>query len=222
VHVEEAPVGAKGHWMVKVKRGEKIVEVWFETDDAPPLAYCNSIKINKTHTSSYGNTVIEDYERTTPTPAPTPAPTPTATATPKWKSFLWTPAPTPTPTATPKWKSFLWTPAPMATQSPRSPGDKTEPEKPKDEVVKPPPPLEPPFELPNWLKPWWEATKYAVDGSEFAGALPGGKDSLGAIIARLNVEIRNAMINGNEEKREFYEKLKKKLTDIYNSMESEK
>jgi CRISPR/Cas system endoribonuclease Cas6 (RAMP superfamily) len=34
----------------------------------------------------------------------------------------------------------------------------------------------------------------------------------------LNVKIREAMIKGNEKDEEFYEQLKKKLTDIYNSM----
>ena len=105
VHVESDDItGAKGHWMVKVKLGNKIVDVWFETDDRPPLKECDWIKINKTSTSSRGETVyvyIKDYEKTTgPTPkedhekttALTPTPTPTATPT---------AAPTATPTPTP-------------------------------------------------------------------------------------------------------------------------
>jgi hypothetical protein len=219
VHVEEAPVGAKGHWMVKVKRGEKIVEVWFETDDAPPLAYCNYIKINKTGTSASGkNTVIEDYERTTPTPTPTPAPTPTPTATPKWKSYLWTPAPTPTPTATPKWKSFLWTPAPTATQSPRSPGDKTELEKPKGEAVKPAPPWKP-DDCPDALAAIWNALTYAVTGSEFAGAVPSGKDALAGVINEVKKKIlRNCAKAGREKECEYYQDLRDKLARIYQNI----
>ena len=49
--------------------------------------------------------------------------------------------------------------------------------------------------------------------------LPGGKDALGAIIARLNVKIREEMANGHDKEAEFYENLKKRLQDIYNSME---
>jgi hypothetical protein len=213
VHVEDKPRGGNGHWAVKVKlpSGE-IVEVWFESDEPPPLEFCNTIKINKTHTSSPGhNTAVDDYVKNpsptpTATPAPTQPPTVALSATPKA-------TPTSTSTATPA-------PTSTSTQPPQPPGpaEKTEPEKPKDEGVKPTEPLEPPFELPPWLKPWWEAAKAST---VTFGDLPGGKDALGGVIARLNVEIRNAMINGNEEKREFYEKLKKKLTDIYNSMPDE-
>jgi hypothetical protein len=105
VHVESDNItGAKGHWMVKVKLGNKIVDVWFETDDKPPLKECDWIKINKTSTSARGETeyvYIKDYEKTTaPTPtedhgkttALTPTPTPTATPT---------AAPSATPTPTP-------------------------------------------------------------------------------------------------------------------------
>lgn len=105
VHVESDDItGAKGHWMVKVKLGNKIVDVWFETDDKPPLKECDWIKINKTSTSSRGETVyvyIKDYEKTTaPTPtedhgktsALTPTPTPTATPT---AALTATPTPTP-------------------------------------------------------------------------------------------------------------------------------
>jgi hypothetical protein len=212
-HIEAAPVGAKGHWMVKVKlpSGE-IVEVWFETDEPPPLEFCNSIKINKTHTSSPGhNTVIDDYVKNpSPTPTATPAPTPTSTATPKYKTFLWTPPPPLTPTATPKWKSHLWTPGPQP------PGENTEPEKPKDEGAKPSETSEPPFELPDWLKPWWEAAKAGT--GMVPTDLPGGKDALGAIIARLNVKIREEMAKGHDKEAEFYEDFKKRLQDIYNSM----
>jgi hypothetical protein len=101
-HVEDKPRGGNGHWAVKVKlpSGE-IVEVWFESDEPPPLEFCNTIKINKTHTSSPGhNTVVDDYVKN-PSPTPTedhgktsaltPTPTPTATQTAA-------PAATPTPT----------------------------------------------------------------------------------------------------------------------------
>jgi hypothetical protein len=108
VHVESDDItGAKGHWMVKVKLGNKIVDVWFETDDKPPLKECDWIKINKTSTSARGKTVyvyIKDYEKTS-TPTPTEdhekttalAPTPTPTATPTT-----TPTETPTPTPCPE------------------------------------------------------------------------------------------------------------------------
>jgi hypothetical protein len=66
------------------------------------------------------------------------------------------------------------------------------------------------------LEPWWEAVKAGT--GIVPSKLPGGKDALGGIIAKVNVEIRRAMIDGDEKKQEFYEKLKKKLTDIYNSM----
>lgn len=220
VHVEEAPVGAKGHWMVKVKLGNKIVDVWFETDDKPLLEYCNWIKINKTGTSASGKAVIKAYEKTTvPTPTAAPAPTPTSTATPNYKSFLWTPAPTPTSTATPKYKSFLWTPepTPIATQPPQSPGEKTEPEKPKTEAATPTPWWTPP-DLPDWLKPWWQAVQYVVTGSEFAN-LPSGKDTLGGIIARVNKKITEECAKAGREKEcEFYEELRDKLTKVYNNL----
>jgi hypothetical protein len=215
VHVESAPVGAKGHWMVKVKLPSgKIVEVWFETDDEPPLVFCNWIKINKTGTSASGKkTVVEDYEKTTAPKAPPKEPPrqPPTEPVPPTVSEL---TPTPTPSPPPP------TETPTATQPPQSAGDKTEPEKPKDEVVKPTEPWAPP-DLPHWLEPYWEAVKYAVTGSEVSN-LPPGKDALGAIIARLNVKIREEAIKGNEKEQEFYEKLKKKLTDIYNSMEDKK
>ena len=210
VHVESDNItGAKGHWMVKVKLPSgKIVEVWFETDDKPPLEFCNWIKINKTGTSSSGKkTVIQDHEKTTaPTPTATPAPTPTPTPAPPT-----VPQPTPTPTPPP-----VLTPTPTATQPPQLPGDKTEPEKPKDEVVKPTEPWAPP-DLPHWLEPWWEAVKAGT--GIVPTDLPGGKDALGVIIAKLNVKIREEMAKGHDKEAEFYEQLKKKLTDIYNSME---
>ena len=71
-HVEDKPRGGNGHWAVKVKlpSGE-IVEVWFESDEPPPLEFCNTIKINKTHTSSPGhNTIVDDYLKN-PSPTPT-------------------------------------------------------------------------------------------------------------------------------------------------------
>src|SRR5438552_1161601 len=159
-HVEDKPSGAKGHWAVKVKllpSGE-IVDVWFESDEPPPLEFCNTIKINKTHTSSPGhNTVVDDYVKN-----PSPTPTATATPTPKYKTYLWTPPPPQTPTATPKYKIYLWTPPPTATQPPQPPGstETTEPEKPKEEGGKAtePEPWAPP-DLPPWLEPWWEAGK---------------------------------------------------------------
>ena len=218
VHVEEAPVGAKGRWMVKVKLGKEIVEVWFETDDPPPLEVCNWIKINKTHTktrTTYSGkekktveiVVIDDYEKTTaPTPTATSAPTSTATAA----------APTvPEPTSTA-------TQPPTAPQPPQPPGGKTEPEKPKDEGVKPGETWEPPFERPEWLahNPVWIALKAAVPGSEFAEGVPGGKAALFGLIT----QVKNEMLEEckkpghNEEKCEYYEKLHQKLTRIYNNI----
>jgi hypothetical protein len=213
VHVEGTPSGGgegdKRVWIVKVKlRSGEIVTVRFETADKPKLKFCNWIKINKTHTDPGGNTVIDDYEKTQPPKAPPKEPPrkpPTEPVPPTASQS--TPTPTPSP------------PPPTATPTlPQPPGGKTEPEKPKDEVTKPTEPLGPPFELPDWLKPWWEATKYAVDGSEFAGALPGGKDSLGLIIQRLNKKIIEECSKGSQEKCEFYEKLRDKLTNIYQNM----
>jgi hypothetical protein len=214
VHVEAGPTGAKGHWMIKVKLPSgKTVEVWFETDDAPPLEFCNWIKINKTGTSSSGKkTVVEDYEKTkAPTPTAKPAPTPTSTVAPPT-------VPEPSPTVSQP------TPAqpPTVTQPPQSPGGNTEAEKPKDEVVKPPSPWEPPFELPEWLRenPVWIALKAAVPGSEFAEALPGGKAALFALIT----QVKNEMLEEckkpghNEEKCEYYQDLRDKLTRIYNNI----
>jgi hypothetical protein len=210
----DGAVGAKGRWMVKVKlpSGE-IVEVWFETDEKPPLQVCNWIKIKKAGTSADGKrTVVKDYEKTSaPTPTATPAPTPTPTATPKYKIYLWTPAPTPTPTATPKYKIYLWTPAPTPTET----------EKPKSEAVKSPEPLGPPFELPDWLEPWWQALQNVVPGSEFAGALPGGKAALGGVITQVNRLIREECGKGNMEKCEFYQDVRDKLTRIYQNMKDD-
>lgn len=204
-----AAVGAKGHWMVKVKLPSgKIVEVWFETDDKPALQFCNWIKINKTHTDSGGNTVIDDQEKAT---APTPTPTPPTAPEPNPPT-----APEPIPPTTPEPNPPI-TPQP---QPPQAPGERTEPEKPKDEGAKSTEALEPPFELPDWLKPWWEALKTGTGA--VPTDLPGGKDSLGAIIARLNVKIRDEMAKGHDNEAEFYEKLKKRLQGIYNSMSDEK
>ena len=212
-----AATGAKGHWMVKVKLPSgKVVEVWFETDEKPPLEVCNWIKINKTGTSAGGKeTVVKDYEKTTaPTPTAKPtSPPPTTASTPTA-----TIAPTATPPPTPA-------PTPTATQPPQLPGGKTEAEKPKDEVAKPPSPWEPPFELPEWLRenPVWIALKAAVPGSEFAEALPGGKAALFGLIT----QVKNEMLEEckkpghNEEKCEYYEKLHEKLTRIYNNMPDE-
>jgi len=78
---------------------------------------------------------------------------------------------------------------------------------------------EPP-KMPDWLKPWWEAMKNIVPGSEFAN-LPGGKEVLGVIIARLNKLIVQEQIKDNDGKPnnlEAYEKLKAQLQNIYNSM----
>ena len=209
VHVEGTPSGGgegdKRVWIVKVKlpSGE-IVTVRFETADKPKLKFCNWIKINKTHTDPGGNTVIDDYEKTT---APTPTPTPTPTAAPPTVSESTpTPTPTPTPTATP-------TPTQLG-------GDKTEPEKPKDEVVKPAEPEPwgpPPPDLPDALKPLWEALKAGT--GIVPTDLPGGKAALGGLMAYLNVKIRKEMANGHEKEAEHYEQLKKKLQDIYNSLE---
>ena len=213
VHVEDKPIGGKGHWAVKVKlpSGE-IVEVWFESDEPPPLQFCNTIKINKTHTSSPGHhTIVDDYVKN-------PSPTPTATSAPTQPptvALSATPKPTPTSTSTA-------TPAPTSTSTqtpqPSGPGEKTEPEKPKEEAGKPttPEPWAPP-DLPHWLEPWWEAVKAGT--GIVPSKLPGGKDALGAIIARLNVKIREEMANGHDKEAEFYENLKKRLQDIYNSME---
>lgn len=220
VHVEDKPRGGNGHWAVKVKlpSGE-IVEVWFESDEPPPLEFCNTIKINKTHTSSPGhNTVVDDYVKNpSPTPTATATSTSTTTATPKYKTYLWTPPPPATPTATPKYKIHLWTPPPTAAQPPQSPVP-TEPEKPKEEGGKAtePEPWAPP-DLPHWLEPWWEAVKAGT--GIVPGKLPGGKDALGLIIQRLNRKISEEMANGREKEAEFYENLKKRLQDIYNSME---
>jgi hypothetical protein len=217
VHVEGTPSGGgegdKRVWIVKVKlpSGE-IVTVRFETADKPKLKFCNWIKINKTHTDPGGNTVIDDYEKTEPPKAP-PKEAPRQPPTEPVPPTVSEPTPTPTPSPPPP------TETPTATQPPQSAGDKTEPEKPKDEVVKPPDPWAPP-DLPHWLEPWWEAVKAGT--GIVPTDLPGGKDELGAIIARLNVKIREAMINGNEKDQEFYEQLKKKLTDIYNSMKDKK
>ena len=100
VHVEpiaQGPGGgAKGRWMVKVKLPSgKIVEVWFETDDKPPLKVCDWIKINKTGTScqrqdrrhrrlrkNYGPYANSDTDPPTPTAAPPTVPQPTPTPTP--------------------------------------------------------------------------------------------------------------------------------------------
>jgi hypothetical protein len=206
-------VGAKGRWMVKVKlpSGE-IVEVWFETDGKPPLEVCNWIKIKKTGTSTSGKTVvIEDYEKTTaPTPTATPTPTPTPTAGPPTvPESPRTPTPPPPLTATP-----------TVTQPPQPPGGKTEAEKPKEEGAKPSEWPEPPFELPHWLEPWWEAAKAGT--GIVPTDLPGGKDALGLVIAKLNVEIRKEMAAGHDKKAEFYEDLKEKLQKIYNNMPDKK
>lgn len=217
-HVESSPSGGaqhdgtKGLWKVKVKlwpSGE-IVEVWFETTDKPPLKFCNWIKIKKTHTDAAGRTVIDDYEKTTkPTPTPTPVPTSTATAAPPTVAQ-------PTSTATQP---------PTAPQPPQPPGEKPEPEKPKGETVEPAEPWEPP-DLPPWLKKWWKFVKPWWEGAKTGTGIvptdvPEGKDALGVTIAKLNVKIREEMANGHDKEAEFYEKLKKKLTDVYNSMPNE-
>jgi len=212
-HVEDKPRGGNGHWAVKVKlpSGE-IVEVWFETDEPPALEFCNNIKINKTHTSSYGHTVVDDYVKN-------PSPTPTATAVPR-----------PTPTAT---SAATSTPTPTATQTPQSLGGKTEAEKPKEEGVKPAEPEKPkeeakepcePLDLPPWLKPWWKAVKPVWEGVKTGTGmvptdLPGGKDALGGIIARLNKKIADDMANGKDT--QCYEDLRDVLVKIFNSMKDE-
>jgi hypothetical protein len=216
---EGAPgaVGAKGSWMVKVKLPSgKVVEVWFETDDRPALEVCNWIKINETGTSASGKkTVVKDYEKTTaPTPTATPSPTPIPPTVPESK-----PPTVPESPRTPTPPSPL-TPTPTAAQPPQPPGEKTEPEKPKDEGAKPGETLEPPFELPHWLEPWWEALKAGT--GIVPTDLPGGKDALGLVIAKLNVEIRKEMAKGNDKKAEFYEDFKKKLQEVYNNMPDKK
>ena len=213
VHVEGTPSGGgegdKRVWIVKIKlpSGE-IVTVRFETTDKPKLKFCNWIKINKTHTDAGGNTVIDDYEKTkAPTPTPTPTPTATATATP-------TPTPTPTPTQPPTAPQ-----PPTAAQPPQSAGDKTEPEKPKGETVEPAEPHEPPFELPDWLKPWWEALKAGT--GIVPTDLPGGKAALGGVITQVNKKIREECSKGNTEKCEFYQDLRDKLVRIYQNMKDD-
>jgi hypothetical protein len=217
-HVESSPSGGAEHdgtrglWKVKVKlwpSGE-IVEVWFETAEKPPLKFCNWIKINKTHTDAADRTIIDDYEKTTkPTPAPKPPPTSTATATPPT-------VPQPTSTATQP---------PTAPQPPQPPGEKTEPEKPKGETVEPAEPWEPP-DMPPWLKKWWKFVKPWWEGAKTGTGIvptdvPEGKDALGVVIARLNKLITDEMAKGHDKEAEFYEKLKKKLTDVYNSLPNE-
>ena len=61
-----------------------------------------------------------------------------------------------------------------------------------------------------------------VPGSEFAGAVPGGKAALGLVIAKVNKKIREECSKGNREKSEFYEKLREKLTKIYKNMKEDK
>jgi hypothetical protein len=214
-HVEGKPIGGNGHWSVKVKlpSGE-IVEVWFESDEPPPLEFCNNIKINKTHTSSPGhNTVVDDYVKN-PSPTPTSTPLPPTTAQ------------TPTPTAT---ATATSTPTP----TPQSPGGKTEPEKPKEEGVKPAEPEKPkeevkepcePPDLPPWLEPWWKAVKPVWEGVKTGTGmvptdLPGGKDVLGGIIARLNKKIADDMAHGKDT--QCYEDLRDVLVKIFNSMKDE-
>ena len=85
----------------------------------------------------------------------------------------------------------------------------------------PPAPLGPPFELPEWLIPWWEALKSVVPGSEFAGALPGGKAALGGVITQVNRMIREECSKGNTEKCEFYQDLRDKLVRIYQNMKED-
>lgn len=210
-HVEDRPRGGNGHWSVKVKlpSGE-IVEVWFESDEPPPLEFCNTIKIHKTHTSSPGhNTIVDDYVKN-------PSPTPTATSAPTQPPTVplsATPTPTSTSTATPA-------PTSTSTQPPQPPGpaEKTEPEKPKTEAAPPPAPRWTPPDLPDWLKPWWQAVQYVVTGSEFT-SLPSGKDTLGGIIARVNKKITEECGKAGREKEcEFYEELRDKLTKVYQNL----
>jgi hypothetical protein len=217
-HVEGKPIGGNGHWAVKVKlpSGE-IVEVWFESDKPPPLEFCNNIKINKTHTSSPGhNTVVDDYVKN-------PSPTPTATVTPTQPPTVALSAtPTSTPTSPPVVTS-------TATQPPQPPGvgEKTEPEKPKEEGAKPADTWEPPFELPDWLKPWWEAVKPWWEGAKTGTGmvptdLPGGKGALGLIIARVDRKISEVCNTaGKEEECKFYEKLRDKLANLHQNMRDE-
>ncbi len=70
------------------------------------------------------------------------------------------------------------------------------------------------------MKPWWEALKHAVPGSEFA-EIPNAKEALGLIIKKLNnkiVEEQLKDIDGKPNNLKWYEELKDKLTKIYNGM----
>ena len=61
------------------------------------------------------------------------------------------------------------------------------------------------------MEPWWEAAKAGT--GIVPTDLPGGKDALGLVIAKLNVEIRKEMAAGHDKKAEFYEDFKEKLAE---------
>jgi hypothetical protein len=211
-HVEDKPRGAKGHWAVKVTlpSGE-IVDVWFDTDEPPPLEFCNKIKINKTHTTSRGKDNFVHVDEYVKNPSPTPTPPPPTTAL------------SPTPTAAPTATSTPTVPpvaTSTATQPPQPPGagEKTEPEKPQEEAVKPTEP-EPP-EIPDWLKRWrpvWEAAKAGT--GIVPSDIPDGKAGLGLVIQRLNKKITDDMANGKDT--EWYEHRRDELTKVYNGLKDD-
>jgi hypothetical protein len=52
--------------------------------------------------------------------------------------------------------------------------------------------------------------------------LPGGKDALGVVIAKVNRMIREKCGKGNTEECEFYQDLRDKFVRIYQNMKDEK
>jgi hypothetical protein len=133
-------------------------------------------------------------------PGPPPVQTPDGT---KPKPVPEPPPPQPLPpqppAKEPQEKPSEVAPPPPAVPPPQQPAP---PQRPESES-----PLLPPPELPEWLRPVWEAAKSAVPGSELVGILDkdAGTNAVGIALAKVNqminaLEIKEDLLTQNEKR----------------------
>lgn len=216
VHVRGLAGGEGGIWGVhcdlEVGKDPAFL-LWIRANARPTLRYCRWLRIRRTHVEgTKGAIFLDEFDILDEKPAPEVLPSPTpgqppaggeeeAAGTKAAGPFGGPDAPLPPPRP----------PEPPLTPPSRPEQAPPDPVRPTDE-----PPDAPPPDLPAWLKPWWEALKYVVPGSEFPAALPDGADALGIVIKILERSLREEHYKpgGGDERRidqleQAIEKLKK-------------